>query len=130
MYKILVLAFALVLPACTELQSKLAAVSGFSVTQEQVDTARSGYDGAFLAPLRRYALLRRCNPGQDFLHNECHDAATLKKLRVIDVKIANDFNDVQVLMRSGNAPALQAAWAVLSNAIGDAKNTATQIGLK
>lgn len=124
--KKLILVFGLLLAGCA---GQLATITNFSVTQDQVDAARAGYDGAFLAPLRRYALLPRCNPGQDFIHNGCHDAASLARLRGIDRQIASDFKDVQALMRSGNAPALQAAWTVLTNHIADAKTTSTQLSL-
>lgn len=124
-----ILALAFLVAGCAPLLTKFDAVQSVNITQNQVDAARSGYDGAVLAPLRRYALTPRCVAGQTFISNQCHDAATLKKLRSIDIEIAKDFNDVQGAMQSGNVSALQAAWTVLNNNISSAKTTIAQVGL-
>ncbi len=122
-----ILVLCLLLAGCAN--QKLTAVTTATVTQDQVDAARSGYNGAFLAPLHRYALLPKCLSGQDFIHDNCHDAASLIKLRSVDKQVAQDFADLQALMRSGNVNAISAAWTILNNAISGAKSTASALGL-
>lgn len=120
-----VLAAGFALGGCSTIQ----AVTGATVTQSQVDSARNGYDGGYLAALHRYALLPRCMSGQTFLVDQCHDAATLKKARAVDKAVQADFNSVQANLDAGNNSALVSAWSVLQNAISDANSLASSFGL-
>lgn len=121
----LAVALALSLGACSTVQ----AITGATITQAQVDAARNGYDGGFLAGLHRYALLPRCKTGQTLAHDQCHDAATLKKLRAVDHVIEQDFASVQANLDAGNTSALMNAWAILTNAIQSADTLAIQLGV-
>lgn len=127
---IIALVLAINVAGCSAAAQRLEAITGATITQDQVDTARNGYDAAVLAPMRRYALLPKCKAGQTFLVNNCHDAAWLKQMRNIDQTVARDFDSVQALMKDGNAPALQTAWAILTDAISTAKTQVAQQGVK
>ncbi len=126
----LTLAAALFLANCSAAAQRLEAITGATITQSQVDTARNGYDAAVLAPLHRYALLPKCKAGQTFLVNNCHDAAWLKQIRGVDRTVGRDFDSVQALMKDGNVSALQTAWSILTDAITTAKTQVAQQGLK
>ncbi len=127
---IIAFAFAFTVASCAGTLQKIEAVTGFTVTQNQLDEARNGYDAAVLAPMRRYALLPRCKTGQTFLANNCHDAAWLKQMRGVDQTVARDFDSVQALMKAGNVSALQSAWAILTDIISTAKTQVAQQGIK
>lgn len=117
---------ALSLGAC----STIKAVTGATVTQTQVDVTRSAYNGGFLAGLHRYALLPRCLAGQTFLRNQCHDPATLRKLRAVDKTVEQNFGAVQANISVGNDSALLNSWTVLNNTITSANTLAAQLGLQ
>jgi hypothetical protein len=125
----LVLALASSLGGCAAVQ-KVEAVAGLTITQNQVDGARSAYDGGFLAGLRRYAITPKCLAGQTFLKNQCHDPATLRKLRAADQVVAQDFDSVQANLDAGDNTALVNAWSILTNAINSANTTLAQAGVK
>lgn len=127
--RIVVVVLCLSVGACAQLP-KIQAIAGGTVTQSQVDGVRSGYDGAFLAPLRRYALLPKCTQGQRPFVDNCHDAETLKRLRSVDAGVAKDFNDIQSAMSGGSVSAMQVAWTTLNNAVASAKATVTDLGLQ
>lgn len=115
---LLACALGLSLSAC----ATVSAVVGASITQGQVDGARSTYDGGFLAGLHRYALLPKCLSGQTFLQNQCHSAPALKTLRGYDRAAGQGFNSVQANLDAGNNSAALAAWTVLQNTIASANS--------
>jgi len=130
MRKLLVLAVALSLGGCAAAVQRLEALSGASITQDQVDEARNSYDAVVLAPMRRYALLPRCKLGQTFVLDNCHDAKFLKQMRNIDSTVEINFGRVQSAMVNGNVSALQTAWQILNSAVSTAKSQITQNGIR
>jgi len=110
------------LPATSTIGSTIAAVAGFTVTQNQLDAARNGYDGAVLAPLATYATLPRCRTGQTITAAvPCHDRALLKKIRAADRVAERAFTNAQAAISSGNNSGISAAWSALQSAIDSAK---------
>lgn len=114
------LAFGVVLSGCagTKLGDMIEAVQGYTITQGQLDAARTTYDGTVLAPLHRYAVLPRCGPGKSFsISAPCHDKAMLKKLGDADIVAGKAFSDTQDMITSGNSSGSVAAWKSLQIAI-------------
>jgi hypothetical protein len=108
--------------AFDNIKSALSAAGNFTVTQKQVDAARSGYDGAVLVPLDKYASFPRCAPGKPIsISNLCHDAPLLKQIRASDKVVAAAFDRTQDLITSGNNDGATAAWSSLQTAIDSAK---------
>jgi len=135
MKKIVVIVLALTLSGCatqfgTRIADTISAVSNFSVTQGQLDTARLTYNGAVLAPLRRYALLPRCKTGQSISINlPCHDRALLKKLRSTDKIIAAGFYDTQIKIDIGDNSGAVLAYDTLMTTIELAKTLIGKSGV-
>ncbi|MGR4927258.1 hypothetical protein ACIPUD_10675 [Bradyrhizobium sp. CAR08] len=112
------LAFAVALSGCAGLNNTIAAIQGYSITQGQLDAARTTYDGTVLAPLHRYAVLPRCGPGKSFsISAPCHGKAMLKKLSDADIVAGKAFSDTQDMITSGNSSGSVAAWKSLQIAI-------------
>jgi len=108
----------------------ISAVSHFSVTQGQLDTAKAGYDGAVLAPMRRYAALPRCKTGQTIsISVPCHDRALLKTIRNADDKIARGFTETQAAINSGDNTGAVLAYDILTAAISSAKELIGKTGV-
>jgi hypothetical protein len=101
----------------------ISAASGFSVTQQQLDSAENFYDGTALVTLSTYANWPRCASGTKIsVTNRCHDPAILKKLRNADNAVETAFIRVQNQITSGNSSGAVAAWDALQTALG-AMNT-------
>ena len=135
MKKIIMIVLALSLGACstpfgTRITEVISAAQNFTVTQGQVDTARSGYDGAVLAPLNKYADLPRCKTGQKLtLNNPCHDRRLLKQIREVDMTIEKNFAKLQNNINSGNNSGAVAAYDALISTIDLAKSLINQTGV-
>lgn len=130
----ILLALSLVLGGCATqfgtLSNTISAVQNFTVTQGQVDTARSSYDGFVLAPLHKYALLPRCKTGQAFiLENPCHDRKLLKQINKVDEQVAKAFVDTQNNIISGDNKGAVAAYTSLTGLIDIAKALISQTGM-
>lgn len=109
--------------AGTKLGDMIGAVQSYTVTQGQLDAARTTYNGTVLAPLRRYAKMPTCAKGQSFaLAAPCHDPAMLKRLSDADMVVAKQFNDTQDMITSGNNSGSVAAYKTLQSAIDVAKS--------
>jgi hypothetical protein len=108
MKKILILFAALSLSGCAtqfgeRITEAISAVQHFTITQGQLDTARTAYDGAVLAPMRRYAMLPYCKRGQIFSINvPCHDRGLLSKIRNADRVVEKGFAETQAKITSGD----------------------------
>lgn len=121
---------ALTLAGCASFNEKIAAISGFTVTQSQLDAAESTYDGTSLAALHRYAMLPRCAAGTKFtISAPCHDAALLKSWRAVDKTVATNFTNTQGMITSGNNTGAVAAWNLLKQALDTASSIAAQSGV-
>jgi hypothetical protein len=104
------------------IKTGLSAAAGFTVTQNQVDAARSTYDGTVLVPLAKYASFPRCAPGKPIsLTNLCHDSALLKQIRDGDKVAGAAFDKVQDMITSGNNSGATAAWTSLQTAMDSVK---------
>lgn len=136
MRKILILFAALSLSGCAtqfgeRITDTISAVSHFSVTQGQLDTARSSYDGAVLAPMRRYALLPRCKTGQTIsISVPCHDRALLARIRNADRQVAISFADTQAKINSGDNTGAVLAYDILTSTIKAAKDLIGKSGVQ
>lgn len=139
MKKIAALLIALTVTGCAtdfgtriaKVQDTIAAVASFTVTQGQVDTARTAYNGAVLAPLRRYALLPRCKRGQTISINlPCHDRLMLVKLRNADKIVAAGFKDTQIKIDVGDNSGAVLAYDTLMIAIDTAKALIAKSGVE
>lgn len=130
MRKILALTLiTLSLVGCASLNDKIKAISGFAITQSQLDAASNTYDGTSLVALNKYATLVRCKTGQTFtLTIPCHDRAILKNWRNVDKSVADGFSNTQTMITSGNNTGAVAAWNTLQNALNAAKQIATSSG--
>ncbi len=114
----------------TKVQETIAAVANFTITQGQVDTARTAYNGAVLAPLRRYALLPRCKKGQTISINvPCHDRKLLKQLRNTDKLVEAGFKDLQIKIDVGDNSGAVVAYDILMSAIDTAKSLIGKTGV-
>lgn len=118
------------LASCASLNQKIAAISGFAVTQSQLDAARNTYDGTSLVALNTYAGLVRCRTGQSFTAQlPCHDRVILKNWRLVDQKVADGINSTQASITAGDNTGATAAWNLLQNALDTAKQIATASGV-
>lgn len=135
MKKILIICAALTLNGCatgfgTRITETISAVSNFTVTQGQVDTARSSYDGVVLAPLRRYASLPYCKKGQTIsISVPCHDRSLLAQLRLADKSVAIAFTDTQSKIDKGDNKGAVLAYDLLMSAIDTAKALIAKSGV-
>ncbi len=135
MKKIIAVFLALSLAGCAtgfgeRITDTISAVSHFTVTQGQVDTARASYDGTALASLRRYALLPRCKTGQTIsISVPCHDRRLLKTWRNADSKVALGFAETQAAINSGDNTGAVLAYDILKAAIDAAKAIAGKSGV-
>ena len=108
----------------------ISAAQNFKITQGQLDSARSSYNGFVLAPLRKYASLPRCKTGESLtLNNPCHDRKLLKQIREVDKRVEVAFSDTQSRIISGDNSGAVAAYNSLSNLIDIAKTLITQTGV-
>lgn len=118
----LALALASPLGACAQLTKTIEAINGYAVTQNQIDAARSTYDGSVLVPLAKYASFPRCARGTSIgLTNLCHDGPLLKRLRDADRVVAKAFDETQDMVTSGNNQGAVAAYGTLKAAIAAAQ---------
>lgn len=95
-----------------------SAVSGFSITQSQVDALRSSYNAAFLVPAAHYRQLPKCSTTPDKV---CRNPIIVKQLQTIDKGVLASFNNVQAMIDSGDNSGLSAAWNVLESTVSAAK---------
>lgn len=135
MKKFLIIALAISLGGCatkfgTSVANVVSAAQNFSITQGQLDSTRTTYDGFVLAPLNKYASLVRCKTGQTLtLNNPCHDRVLLKKIRAVDAKIEIAFNNTQDKITSGDSKGAVSAYQSLNDAIAIAKELINQTGI-
>ncbi len=134
--QLIAIALALTLAGCatgfgTRITDTISAVASFKITQGQLDTARVSYDGAVLAPLRRYAMLPRCKTGQTIsINNPCHDRSLLKKLRNVDKQVEAGFADTQIKIQVGDNSGAVLAYDTLIRAIDAAKALIGKTGVE
>jgi hypothetical protein len=108
---------------------QMKAISGFAITQNQLDAAESTYDGTSLVALDKYAALPACKAGQAFsLQIPCHDKATLKKWRSIDNDVATGISHTQNAITSGDNTGAVGAWNALQTALTAAQQIAASSG--
>lgn len=118
--------FAVCLAACGA-GSTLGALSGFTVTQSQLDAARSSYDAVVLAPAANYRALGYCATGTSAtLQKPCADRAIVAKFVAIDKAVAADMNSVQAQITAGANTGVMAAWSDLQTQIAAAKAIVAQ----
>lgn len=135
MKKILILLAALSLAGCAtqfgeRVSTVISAAQNLTITQGQIDAARSSYDGFVLGPLVKYAGLPRCKTGQKLtINNPCHDRKLLKQIREVDKSIARAFADTQDRVISGDNKGAVAAYNTLMSAIDVAKAMINQTGV-
>lgn len=135
MKKVLIIIAALSLTGCAtqfgqKVSSVISAAQNFEVTQGQVDSARSTYDGFVLAPLNKYADLPRCKTGQKLtLANPCHDRNLLKQLRGVDKDVDKTIIDTQNRITSGDNKGAVAAYQTLMSTIELGKSLIAQTGI-
>ena len=110
----------------------LAAVSlaGCNVTQNQIDSARTGYDAAFLTPAAHYRNLGFCATGTAAtLAKPCADRAVVAKLVAEDNAVKVALANLQAQVASGNTAGASAAFSVLQTAISVAEASAVNLGV-
>jgi hypothetical protein len=131
----LIVALAVSLGACSTpfgqgISNTIAAIQGYTVTQNMIDASRSTYDGTILAPLTTYASWRRCRTGEAVtVTNLCHDRFLLKKIRTADASVASLLNQLQDLVTSGNNSGAVAAYKSLQQAIVTAQSLIAASGV-
>lgn len=105
---------AALLSSCAALQT----ANSFTVSQNNVDAARSAYTGAFLTPVAAYRSLGICPAGTTFtLSKPCADRAVMTKLQAATVAVRNAFDATQAQIDSGNASGITAAYTFLQTQI-------------
>lgn len=135
MKKIILISVALLLSGCaTQFGERIATVistaQNFNITQSQLDTARSSYDGLVLAPFKRYSSLPRCKTGQTIsISVPCHDRNLLKQLRLADKSVNVAFIDTQSKINSGDNKGAVLAYDLLMSAIDTAKTLIAKSGV-
>ena len=121
---------ALGLTGCAALQA-IQSGTNFVVTQNEIDTARNGYDAAFLTPMAHYRQLGFCKTGTTAtLTLPCASRAIVAQMISADSAVEINFNTVQALVSSGNATGLSAAFATLQSSITTAESLALTLGVK
>lgn len=116
------LALTVPLGACDtidELAAKASAVAGYTVTQNQIDTVRASYNGAYLAPAANYRELPKCAPGTSFnlLTNRCRDNGIVRQLQAADRTISEKFTALQAQLDAGNGKGSVSAYTALKEAV-------------
>jgi len=117
-----VIALAAPLGACDtidNLAAKASAVAGYTVTQNQIDSVRATYNGAYLAPAANYRELPKCAPGTSFniLTNRCRDNAIVRQLQAADRTISEKFTALQAQLDAGNGKGSVSAYTALKSAV-------------
>lgn len=84
-----------------QIVEEIKAAAGFTVTQSQVDAFRTTYNG-LLKFAAEYGEARRCNTGQNYFYNGCHDPATLVKLQGIKNAVSGGLVNVQAAIDRGD----------------------------
>jgi len=143
MKKLIAIVLALALTGCvgefgtritdsiSTVKDTVAAVAKFTITQGQLDTARTSYNGTVLASLRRYALLPRCKTGQSLtINNPCHDRLMLVKIRNADKVVGQGFKDTQARLDAGDDSGAVLAYDTLKIAIDTAKALIAKSGVE
>jgi hypothetical protein len=107
-----------------------ATTGTISVTQNDIDAARSAYDAAFLAPAAAYRGLPLCASGQaSALANPCASAATIEKLQAADQQVEQAFDAVQSLVSSGGGDNLVADYQALTQSVAAAEDLLSSLGI-
>jgi hypothetical protein len=106
-----------------DLKTGISSALNFSITQEQVDAARLGYDTAFLAPAAAYTAPSRplCLTGQTWLKNGCKQRSHVIALQAADKDVEKAFNDLQDALNRGDKLGIQATYTALKTAVDAAK---------
>lgn len=121
MVPVLALVLALPLGGCdlTGLSEKISAVAGYTVTQNQIDVLRNGYNAAYLAPAANYRELPKCRAGTSFniLTNRCRDNDIVRQLQSADQAILNGFTKLQVALDAGDKPGATSAYTALKTSV-------------
>lgn len=120
----------LALPGCAAFQA-IKTGQSFALTQNELDTARNGYDAAFLAPLKNYRTLGYCATGAVItVARPCADRGVVAKLRSADKSVEAEFSGLQDQIDSGNATGLGAAYTALQTSITNAEQLALSLGVR
>lgn len=129
MYRSLLLAIcAVALAGCFQ---TLQTASNFSVTQEEVDGLRAGYNAAFLTPAAHYRALGYCATGtRATLQHPCANRVTVAKLQAIDKTVNKEFGQVQLLLDTNSATGMAAAWQTLQDGIANARSILITLGVQ
>lgn len=95
-----------------------------STLQNNLDTARSAYDAAFLTPAANYRNLGFCATGtKATLAKPCADRAIVKKLSDENHAVIAAFNAWQAQVTAGNTAGADAAYQALQTAVNAAMAT-------
>lgn len=123
-------AVAIALSGCAAFKA-IEAGQSFAITQNEVDTARNGYDAAFLAPLKNYRALGYCATGAVItVAHPCADRGVTDKLRSADKSVEAEFDALQAQINAGNMTGLGAAYTALQTSITNAEQLALSLGVK
>lgn len=117
------------LAGCASTVSQIEAGTSFTVTQNELDAARSAYDAAALTPAANYRALGYCATGTvATLAKPCADRTLVAKFQKADAAVSNEMNTVQGMITAGNATGLTAAYNTLLGLISTAEAVSTSFG--
>ncbi len=111
------------------LTGALGAAVSYEVTQDQLDTARTGYNVAFLTPAAKYRRVTLCRTGQTFLRNGCAQRSHIVALQAADQEIAPAFDRLQGALTRGDKPGALALYQELQGLLTSTKNLLTGFGI-
>jgi len=105
----------------------LGAAAGVTITQGQIDAARSSYIGLYLTPAAHYRCSDitdgKCTPrpicqaGQTFLVDQCATKDAVTKIQGTTKVLSKAINDLQAQFDAGNNTGLYAAYTALQAGI-------------
>lgn len=132
-----VAALCLALGSCAALNS----INDFTISQNTIDTAMSGYDTAFLAPAKNYRTLYDKNActGTDTVTNAngiCAQKSIVLKLQAADKVVEDALTQVQNQLNACTAAGqsscsgISTAYSTLKTAISAAEQIAATNGVK
>ena len=126
-----VLALALALGGCSTISNAFKVAQGVTITQNEVDGARSGYDALFLVPLATYRNLGFCAAGaKATVAKPCADRGIVNKLAASDAIVKVEFDTVQHMIDTGDNTGMSAAYEALLSSIQAAEQIAAANGVK
>ena len=106
----------------------LGAVNSLTITQGQIDAARTSYIGLFLTPAAHYRCVsfnadKTCNPrpicaaDQTFLQDQCATRAAILKIQGTAKTLGTALDSLQAQFDAGNNTGLYAAYTALQAGI-------------